>query len=141
MIKHYNHILSTRQNLKRISMQEESDNYNRYSTNTFTPFPHTMPQTPTSSTLQEFLKKHPNIMSYSKDEGLSIDGETVSKDSHALLRILHYLTEDIRGPAPIGTNSVIIASRNRDYNMNNLGNIYLKNELNTPKIRKSLNFD
>ena len=133
MIRNYNHLLYKIQNLKRILMQEESDNYNRYSSNPFTPIPHTMPQTPASNTLQDFLKTHPNIMTYSKERGLTIDGEEVTKDSHASMRILHYLTKDISGPAPTGTNALIKALKKRGYDFNNFGNIYLKKELNENK--------
>ena len=133
MIRHYKHLLYKKQNLKRILMQEESDNYNRYSSNPFTPIPHTIPQTPASNTLQDFLKTHPNIMTYSKERGLTIDGEEVTKDSHASMRILHYLTKDISGPAPTGTNALIKALKKRGYDFNNFGNIYLKKELNENK--------
>ena len=111
-------------------MQQGTQAYNKYITNPFNTLPKTMPQNHAQRSLTEFLKNNRDMITPNREGQLIVDGKKISEDPHDVGRIIHYLTRDIRGPAPKGVGHVIRALEKRGYDINNdLGNAFLKNKL------------
>ena len=111
-------------------MKQETQAYNKYITNPFNTLPKTMPQNHAQRSLTEFLKNNRDMITPNRTDHLIVDGEKISEDPHDVGRIIHYLTRDIRGPAPKGVGHIIRALRKRGFDINNdLGNAFLKKKI------------
>ena len=115
---------------KDILMKQETQAYNKYITNPFNTLPKTMPQNHSQRSLTEFLKKNRDMITPNREGHLIVDGKKISEDPHDVGRIIHYLTRDIRGPAPKGIGHVMNALRKRGFDIDNdIGNVFLKEKL------------
>ena len=111
-------------------MKQETQAYNKYITNPFNTLPKTMPQNHSQRSLTEFLKKNRDMITPNREGHLIVDGKKISEDPHDVGRIIHYLTRDIRGPAPKGIGHVMNALRKRGFDIDNdIGNVFLKEKL------------
>ena len=122
---------------RRYNVLEENEhtkyqNFINNPSNNIVPQPESMKDTPYHSrTIKSFLAKHPDIMQHDISGNLYVLGKKVSDDRRQGSKILHWITHDYSdlSKVPHGTSAVINALRKKGFNINDIGNTYLREHL------------
>ena len=122
---------------RRYNVLEENEhtkyqNFINNPSNNIVPQPESMKDTPYHSRIiKSFLAKHPDIMQHDISGNLYVLGKKVSDDRRQGSKILHWITHDYSdlSKVPHGTSTVINALRKKGFNINDIGNTYLREHL------------
>eukprot|EP00112_Aurelia_sp_Birch-Aquarium-sp1_P012502 Seg2628.10 transcript_id=Seg2628.10/GoldUCD/mRNA.D3Y31 product="hypothetical protein" protein_id=Seg2628.10/GoldUCD/D3Y31 len=117
---------------KNILMQNETAAYNRYLSDPFSSLhkPQTLPENHAQRSLRQFLMNNQGVISPNPKGHLVIEGKTLSTTPGDIPRLVHYLTKDIHGPPPPGTDELLAAMRKRGFDVqHDIGNTFLKDRL------------
>ena len=122
---------------RRYNVLEENEhtkyqNFINNPSNNIVPQPESMKDTPYHSrTIKSFLAKHPDIMQHDISGNLYVLGKKVSDIPKQGSWILHWITHDYSdlSKVPHGTSTVINALRKKGFNINDIGNTYLREHL------------
>ena len=134
-MKEYQNLHLERERRYNVLEQNEHTKYQNFInnlSNNIVPQPESMKDTPYHSrTIKSFLAKHPDIMQHDISGNLYILGKKVSDTPKQGGKILHWITHDYSdlSQIPHGTSAIINALRKKGFNINDIGNTYLREHL------------
>ena len=100
--------------------------------NNITPGPESMSDTPYHSrVVKSFLATHPDMIQNDVTGNLFVMGKKISDDPKQAGRITHFITHDYSdlSKTPQGTAAVLNAMRKKGFDMKDIGNTYLRENL------------
>ena len=134
-MKEYQNLHLERERRYNVLEENEHTKYQNFinnPSNNIVPQPESMKDTSYHSrTIKSFLAKYPDIMQHDISGNLYVLGKKVSDDRKQGSRILHWITHDYSdlSKVPHGTSTVINALRKKGFNINDIGNTYLREHL------------
>ena len=134
-MKEYQNLHLERERRYNVLEENEHTKYQNFinnPSNNIVPQPESRKDTPYHSrTIKSFLAKHPDIMQHDISGNLYVLGKKVSDDRKQGGKILHWITHDYSdlSQIPHGTSAVINALRKKGFNINDIGNTYLREHL------------
>ena len=134
-MKEYQNLHIERERRYNVLEENEHTKYQNFinnPSNNIVPQPESMKDTPYHSrTLKSFLAKHPDLMQHDISGNLYVLGKKVSDNPKQGGMILHWITHDYSdlSKIPHGTSAVINALRKKGFNINDIGNTYLREHL------------
>ena len=122
---------------RRYNVLEENEhtkyqNFINNPSNNIVPQPESMKDTPYHSRIvKSFLAKHPDTMQHDISGNLYVLGKKVSDNPKQGGWILHWITHDYSdlSKVPHGASALINALRKKGFNINDIGNTYLREHL------------
>ena len=134
-MKEYQNLHIERERRYNVLEENEHTKYQNFinnPSNNIVPQPESMKDTPYHSrTIKSFLAKHPDLMQHDISGNLYVLGKKVSDNPKQGGKILHWITHDYSdlSQIPHGTSAVITALRKKGFNINDIGNTYLREHL------------
>ena len=134
-MKEYQNLHIERERRYNVLEENEHTKYQNFinnPSNNIVPQPESMKDTPYHSrTIKSFLAKHPDLMQHDISGNLYVLGKKVSDNPKQGGKILHWITHDYSdlSQIPHGTSAVINALRKKGFNINDIGNTYLREHL------------
>ena len=134
-MKEYQNLHLERERRYNVLEENEHTKYQNFinnPSNNIVPQPESMKDTPYHSrTIKSFLAKHPDIMQHDISGNLYVLGKKISDDRRQGSKILHWITHDYSdlSKVPHGTSAVINALRKKGFNINDIGNTYLREHI------------
>ena len=104
-------------------------------TNTLQQIPESMKDvTYHTNAIKSVLASHPNMISTDVSGDLYVDGKKVSTNPKQVGRLIHFVSHDYSDltKAPEGTREFVKALKNRGFQMEDIGNTYLREKLLHP---------
>ena len=134
-MKEYQNLHIERERRYNVLEENEHTKYQNFinnPSNNIVPQPESMKDTPYHSrTIKSFLAKHPDVMQHDISGNLYVLGQKISDNPKQGGKILHWITHDYSdlSQIPHGASAVINALRKKGFNINDIGNTYLREHL------------
>ena len=134
-MKEYQNLHIERERRYNVLEENEHTKYQNFinnPSNNIAPQPESMKDTPYHSrTIKSFLTKHPDVMQHDISGNLYVLGKKISDNPKQGGKILHWITHDYSdlSQIPHGASAVINALRKKGFNINDIGNTYLREHL------------
>ena len=134
-MKEYQNLHIERERRYNVLEENEHTKYQNFinnPSNNIVPQPESMKDTPYHSrTIKSFLAKHPDVMQHDISGNLYVLGKKISDNPKQGGKILHWITHDYSdlSQIPHGASAVINALRKKGFNINDIGNTYLREHL------------
>ena len=134
-MKHYQNLQIERERRFKVLEDSEHEKFRQFinnPSNNITPGPESMSDTPYHSrVVKSFLASHPDMIQNDVTGNLYVMGKKISDDPKQAGRIMHFITHDYSdlSKTPQGTAAVLTAMRKKGFNINDIGNTYLREHL------------
>ena len=134
-MKEYQNLHIERERRYNVLEENEHTKYQNFinnPSNNIVPQPESMKDTPYHSrTIKSFLAKHPDVMQHDISGNLYVLGKKISDNPKQGGKILHWIIHDYSdlSQIPHGASAVINALRKKGFNINDIGNTYLREHL------------